>query len=62
MLQVAVVEPAPESVASELQHMGAELHQQNDRISKVGVKTEDTHDTIRNVQRSARQDFRLRVK
>ncbi len=45
-----------------LQHMGAELHQQNDRITKVGVKTEDTHDSIRNVQRSARQDFRLRVK
>ena len=42
--------------------MGPELHQQNDRTDKVAVKTDDTHDSIRNVQRSARQDFRLRVK
>ena len=45
-----------------VQHMGAELHQQNNRISEVGGKTENTHDQIRAVQRSARQDFRLHVK
>lgn len=45
-----------------IQHMGAELHKENDRINHIGGRTENTHDSIRNVQRNARQDFGLRVK
>ena len=44
------------------QHMGSELHQQNNRISDIGSRTEMTHDSIRDVQRNTRKDFRLRVK
>jgi hypothetical protein len=43
-------------------HMGVELDEQNRRVDAVGARAENTHDEIRNIQRNARQDFKLRVR
>jgi len=42
--------------------MGSELDQQNRRIDATGAHAENAHDDLRNVQRGARQDFKLRVR
>ena len=45
-----------------LQVMGEQLHRQNATASSIGQKAESSHDTLRDVQRNARRDFKLRVK